>query len=37
MISTPESIVEDTAANETLLPILTFGKVWVSRMEAETA
>lgn len=32
-----ESIVEDTAVNETLLPILTFDKVWGSRMEAKTA
>jgi hypothetical protein len=32
-----ESIVEDAAVNEPLLPMLTFGKVLVARMEAETA
>jgi hypothetical protein len=32
-----ESIAEYTAVNETLLPMLSFGNVWVARMEAETA
>lgn len=32
-----ESIVEDAAVNEALLQLLTFGKLWVARMEAETA
>ncbi len=32
-----ESIVEETAVNETLLQILTFGNVWVAGMEAGTA
>ena len=32
-----ESIVEDAAVNETLPTMLTFGKVLVARMEAETA
>lgn len=31
-----ESIVEDATVNETLLSILTFGKVWFSGREAET-
>jgi hypothetical protein len=32
-----EFIAEDTAVNETLLPMVSFGNVWVARMEAETA
>lgn len=32
-----ESIVEETAVNEMLLPMLTFSNVWVAGMEAQTA
>jgi hypothetical protein len=32
-----KSVIEDTALRNSLLTIFLFGKVWVSRMETESA